>query len=72
MREVLKTVAGVAVVGSWLLISVFLLLGIGLMSVDEDSLGLSDVVLNPYIMLPYIGVTALAVGVLWLLFRTRS
>ncbi len=72
MREALKAVAGVAIVGCWLTISAFLLLGVGLMSVDEESQGWSDVLLNPYIMLPYIAVTGLGVAALWRLFRTRS
>jgi len=72
MKEVLKKGAGFTIMGSWLTISLFLVLAAGLMSVDEESQGWSDVLLNPYIMLPYIAVTGLGATALWLLFRERS
>ena len=71
MKEVLKTGLGVVIVGGWVVISLFLVLAAGLMSVDEEWNGWSDVLLNPYVMGPYILVTLLCGAVLWLLFRTR-
>ena len=72
MKQAITTGLGVVIVGAWLIVSLFLVLAAGLMSVDEGWHGWSDVLLNPYVMGPYILVTLLSGSALWLLFRTRS
>jgi len=54
VRETLRAVGGLVVLGSWLVISGSLVVGAQLMSVDEEWQGWGDVFLNPYIMLPYL------------------
>ena len=40
-----------------------------LMSLDEEWTGWGDVLLNPYIVLPYVVISALGAMALWALFR---
>ena len=69
LKGALKAVVAAAVVATWFTISLFVLLALRLMRVDDEWQGWPDVLLNPYLVLGYGGLTALAATAVWLLVR---
>ena len=69
MRQLVRT-GGATVLGAgWLLVSVFLVLALGLISIDEESEGWSDVL--PLVLL-YLVFTTIVWAIMWILVRTRG
>ena len=69
MRQLVRT-GGATVLGAgWLLISVFFVLALGLISIDEEWEGWSD--LLPLVLL-YLVFTAIDGVIMWILVRTRG
>lgn len=69
MKRALATAAAGLIVVGWALLSLFLVVAASLMSVDEESQGWSDVLLNPYVVGPYLLLTGLGATVVWFLLR---
>jgi hypothetical protein len=69
IRETLRFLAGLGILGTWVVGSFTMLIAAQLMSVDEEWTGGGDVLLNPYIVLPYIVISGLGGMALWWLFR---
>lgn len=69
MRQLVRTGGATVLLAGWLLISVFFVLALGLMSVDEEWEGWSD--LLPLVLL-YFVFTAIVWVVMWILVRTRG
>jgi len=65
IRETLRFLAGLGILGTWVVLSFTMLLVAQLMSLDEEWTGWGDVFLNPYIVLPYIGISGLGAMALW-------
>ena len=69
MRQLVRTGGATVLLAGWLLISVFFALALGLISVDEEWEGWSD--LLPLVLL-YVVFTAIVWVVMWILVRTRG
>jgi uncharacterized BrkB/YihY/UPF0761 family membrane protein len=65
----LRFLAGLGILGTWVVGSFTMLIAAQLMSVDEEWTGWGDVLLNPYIVLPYVVISGLGAMALWWLFR---
>jgi len=68
MKQGLRTTVAFAMAGIWLMVSLFFVVAVRLMSVDEEWRGWSDVV---GIVLIYVGISALVWAGVWLLVRKR-
>lgn len=60
--------ASVIAVG-WLTVTVLMLVAGNLMSVDEEWDGWGDILLNPYLIVPYVVITAGVTAGVWALCR---
>lgn len=69
MRQVIRTGGATVLLAGWLLISVFFVLALGLMSVDEEWEGWSD--LLPLVLI-YVVFTAIVWVIMWILVRSRG
>lgn len=69
MRQLVRTGGATVLLAGWLLISIFFVLALGLMSVDEEWEGWSD--LLPLVLI-YVVFTAIVWVIMWLLVRTRG
>lgn len=69
MRQLIRTGGATVLLAGWLLISVFFVLALGLMSVDEEWEGWSD--LLPLVLI-YVVLTAIVWVIMWILVRTRG
>ncbi len=69
MRQLVRTGGATVLLAGWLLISVFFVLALGLMSVDEEWEGWSD--LLPLVLI-YVVFTAIVWVIMWILVRTRG
>jgi hypothetical protein len=69
MRQLVRTGGATVLLAGWLLISVFFVLALGLMSVDEEWEGWSD--LLPLVLI-WVVFTAIVWIVMWILVRTRG
>lgn len=58
-----------ALASIWLIVTLGIVMAGYLMSVDEEWTGWGDVLLNPYLVVPYVAYSGLSVGGLWLLCR---
>jgi len=67
--ETLRFLAGLGILGTWVVLTFTMLVVGQLMSLDEEWTGWGDVLLNPYIVLPYVVISALGAMALWALFR---
>lgn len=69
MRQLIRTGGATVLLAGWLLISVFFVLALGLMSVDEEWEGWSDLI--PLVLI-YVVFTAIVWVIMWILVRTRE
>ena len=69
MRQLVRTGGATVLLAGWLLMSVFFVLALGLMSVDEEWEGWSD--LLPLVLI-YLVFIAIVWVIMWILVRTRG
>ena len=69
MRQLVRTGGATVLLAGWLLISVFFVLALGLLSVDEEWEGWRDLL---SLVLLYLVFTAIVWVIMWILVRTRG
>lgn len=68
VRAIRTALACVIAVG-WLIVTLLILLSGNLMSLDEEWEGWGDILLNPYLIVPYLAITTGAAVGVWALCR---
>jgi fumarate reductase subunit C len=71
-RKILRFAAAAAILLAWASLTLLLVLVGMLMSLDEEWRGWGDLVLNPYVVVPYVGVTIVAALAVWRVALRRS
>ena len=67
--RIIRTALACAIAFGWLFVTLMILLAGNLMSVDEEWEGWGDVLLNPYLIVPYLAITTGAALGVWALRR---
>lgn len=71
MKDILKWTLSLLTVAVWAYANTVFLIVVSLMSLDEEWRGWGDVLLNPYIMVPYVLFTCVAgIAVWWIARKT--